>query len=183
MSLGTVLTTLLSAREGLGLHRPGAALLLTICWAAILLLSSPIVKATYKLLSWGEPPANRLSTIQREMGFGATLTFLSTVAAVITSLLALGRMRTPTLMFVLMLTSVVLLVVSPYLLTALRYLVRDESTFPGPSSIAEPRIAPHSLSPAQEAVSFVGAARVTTAEISLPVASVTEHTTNLLTEK
>src|SRR5262245_12597822 len=73
MSLGTVLTTLLSAREGLGLHRPGAALLLTICWAAILLLSSPIMKATSKLLSWGEPPADRLSTIKREMGFGATL--------------------------------------------------------------------------------------------------------------
>jgi hypothetical protein len=183
MSLGTLLAIFLSERSGLGLHRPGVALMLTICWAAILLLSSPIVKAVYKLLSWGEPSVSRLSTIQREMGFGATLTFLSTVAVAVISLLASGRMKTPSLVFALTLVSVVLLVISPYLLRAIRYLVMDESTVPGPGSITEGPTT-RSLPPVQEApLAFASATRVTTAEIGVPVPSVTEHTTTLLGEK
>ena len=184
MFLGTVLAILFSARPG-SLGREGGAVILTAFFAGILLFSSHIIKAIYKLLSWGEPPSDRLSTSRRELGFGATLMYLGTALSAIISFLVAGRMKTIALPVSLLVLFSVLLVISPYLLRALRYLIRDESNgstnliTAGGSLFAE-----RALPPAQEfPIASVESARVTTAEIGLPVASVTEQTTGLLSGK
>jgi hypothetical protein len=188
MFLGSLAAIFIAGRAGIG--REGGGVILTAVYAAILLLSSPIVKGFYKLLSWGEPPSERLSTIRREMGFGATLMFFSTLLSAILSLVTRGRMLTSTLSLAVLITFVVLLVISPYLLRALRDLVRDDSNMDLPA--ASPNVIPslgnaqyeHALPPPQESpISVIGSSRVTTAEIGVPVASVTENTTNLLGEK
>ena len=186
MFLASFSAILLAARLGLG--REGGGLLLTGFYAALLILSSPIVKGFHKLLSWGEPSPVGLFTIHREMGFGATLMFLGTLLSAWISLLKAGRMLTDTLSLSVLVTFVVLLIISPYLLRALRYLVRDDSatTLPtAPSVTTFGSVQPeHALPPPQQTpISVVGPTRVTTAEIGVPVGSVTEHTTNLLGDK
>ena len=183
MFLGTVLAIWFSDRGSLG--REGGAVILTAFFAGILLFSSHIIKAIYKLLSWGEPPSDRLSTSRRELGFGATLMYLGTALSAIISFLVAGRIKTTALPVSLLVLFSVLLVISPYLLRALRYLIRDESNgstnliTAGGSLFAE-----RALPPAQEfPIASVESARVTTAEIGLPVASVTEQTTGLLSGK
>lgn len=184
MFLAALLAMLISARSGIG--REGGGLILTSLYAAILLSSSHIIKAIYKLLSWGDPPADRLSTNRREMGFGTTLMFLGTVMSAILSFLVAGRMQTTVLPLGVLVTFVVLLVTSPYLLRALRYLIRDETTVPtGPNLIKENN-APfqRELPSAHEPpIGIINSPRVDTAEIRLSSASVTEHTTSLLSEK
>lgn len=176
MFLGSLLAILFSARSGGG--REGGALILTAFFGATLLFSSHIIKAVSRLLSWGEPAPDRLSTSRREMGFGATLMFLATGLSAIIAFLAAGRMKTTALPFGVLVSFAVLLVISPYLLRALRYLVRDETT----NLVEGHTVSDRALPAAQDFVSL-DAPRVTTAEIGLPVASVTEHTTGLLIEK
>jgi len=185
MFLGAMLATLLTGRN-FGLHRTGGGVILTLTYAAILFLSAPIMKAVYRLFSWGEPTWERLSTIQREMGFGATLMFLATLLSAIMSLLTTGRMKTTTFELAILVTFVLLLVIAPYLMQALRYLVRDESdvhrfpqSSPTPNVISETHH--RALPPPQDIpISVFGATHATTAEIVAPSASVTEHTTGLL---
>jgi len=186
MFLSALLALILSGR-GFGIHRTGGGLILTLFYAAILVLSSPISKAIYRLFSWGEPTADRLSVIRREVGFGATLMFLSTILSAVMSLLTAGRMRTTSFEVAILVAFVLLVVIAPYLMNALRYVVRDDGSLQkspsaAPSSISE---AHQQALPAiqQLPISVVGPTRVTTAEIVAPVASVTEHTTGLLREK
>src|SRR6185503_6484591 len=54
MFAGAMLATFLAGRSGLRLGREGGALILAISFASILLLSRPIMKTVYKLLSWDE---------------------------------------------------------------------------------------------------------------------------------
>jgi len=186
MFLGSLLAILINGRAG-GIGREGGGVIVTVFYAAILLLSAHIIKAVYKLLSWGDLSADRLTTGRREMGFGATLMFLSTILSAIISFLMAGRINTPTLPIALMVTFAVLLVISPYLLRALRYLIREESNVTtGPNFITSEGSLPYerALPSAQELpIAMVDSPRVTTAEIGLSVPSVTEHTTSLLSEK
>ncbi|HSE18166.1 MAG TPA: zinc ribbon domain-containing protein [Pyrinomonadaceae bacterium] len=185
MFAGAMLATLLAGSGGLGLGREGGALILAISFASILLLSRPIMKIVYKLLSWDELPADSFSQNQRGMLFGSILMFTSTIVLAINSLLMFGRMRTPQLVFALIGAFVLLLIVSKHLMRAVRYLVADDIVLPQ-ADAAHDVIAAGSapaLSAGQSVpVSLFAAQRVTTAEITAP-ASVTEQTTNLLENK
>lgn len=176
MFLGSLLAIWFSLRSGGA--REGGALILSAFFAATLLFSSHIIKAIYRLLSWGEPTPDRLSTSRREMGFGATLMLLATGLSAIIGFLTAGRMKTTALPFGVLVSFALLLVISPYLLRALRYLIRDETNVPT-NFLEGTSVSDRALPAAQEFVSL-DAPRVTTAEIGVPVASVTEHTTGLL---
>jgi hypothetical protein len=186
MFIGSMLAILLNGRSG-GFGREGGGIILTVFYAATLLLSSQTIKVIYKLLSWGDQTAERLSASQREMGFGATLMFLSTAVSAIISVLTKGRMNTDALPIAVLVTFAVLLAISPYLLRALRYLIRDESnvtTAPNVITSGSGASYERTLPSAQELpIAMIDPPRVTTAEIGLRVPSVTEHTTNLLSEK
>ena len=181
MFAGALLATLLAGSGGLGLGREGGALILAISFASILLLSRPIIKTIYKLLSWEEPPADSISLNQRGMLFGSILIFTSTIVMAISSLLMFGRMRTPQLLFALIGAFVLLLVIAKHLMRAVRYLVAGDVVPPQTATIAagsDPALSAGSNVP----VSLFTAQRVTTAEI-LSAPSVTEQTTNLLENK
>ena len=186
MFAGALLATLMAGFGGLG--REGGALILAISFAIIILLSRPLLKVIYNLLSWESLPAQSVSSNRRGMLFGSTLMFASTILLVVTSLLMFGRMRTQEFLMGLVVTFFLLLVVSKYLMRAIRYLVAGEMVLPqtgvahdqdavgsagSGSSIAAGQSVPVSLFTAQ---------RVNTAEM-LPPASVTEQTTNLLEKK
>ncbi|HYV12750.1 MAG TPA: zinc ribbon domain-containing protein [Pyrinomonadaceae bacterium] len=176
MFAGALLTTFLAGRSGLRLGREGGALILAISFASILLLSRPIMKTIYKLLSWEEQssPLN-----QRGMLFGSILMFTSTIVLTISSLLMFGRMSTPQLLLALAGAFVLLLALSKHLLRAARYLVADEVFLPQ-TEVAHEAAA---LTAGQNVpASLFTGQRVTTAEILSP-ASVTEQTTNLLENK
>ena len=188
MGAGASLAGILAGRGGLGLGREGGALILLAVFSALLLLSKPIIKLIYKLLSWEEPPANASSLNQRGLWFGSILMFSSTIFLVFSSLLMLGRMRTPEFFVGLMIAFVLLLFFSKYLMKALRYLVAGDTSFSekglahDPASLATDA-STHALNAGQDIpVSLFTANRVTTAEILSPP-SVTEQTTNLLENK
>ena len=114
--------------------------------------------------------------------------FASTILLVISSLLMFGRMRTPQLLFALAVTLVLLLVISKYLMRALRYLIAGDLILPQTDRAHDPAVVIAAgsgplLSAAQSMpASLFTARRVTTAEIASPP-SITEHTTNLLENK
>src|ERR1044072_2914539 len=87
MFAGAMLATFLAGSGGLHLGREGGALILAISFVSILLLSPPILKTIYRLLSWEEPPAHSFSLNQRGMLFGSILMFTSTIFLAISSLL------------------------------------------------------------------------------------------------
>lgn len=190
MFIGALLAGLLAGRGGY-LGREGGAIILVIAFSFIVLLSRPIMKFIYKLLSWEEPPAHSFSVSQRRMVFGSILMFISTILVAISSLLMLGRMRTPEFFLGLVIAFFVLLVISKYLTKALRYLVgsdadaavvsrRDEAH---DQSVVVAAASNPALTAGQDMpVSLFTAQRVTTAEILSP-ASITEQTTNLLENK
>ena len=187
MFAGSVVAALLAGRGG----REGGALILAVAFISILVLSRPIMKLIYKLLSWEEPPAHSFSVNQRRMVFGSILMFISTILLAISSLLMFGRMRTPEFLFGLLAAFTLLLILSKHLIRAIRYLVAadaDVSLISRTNVPAEPvSISDAASSPALTAaegvpVSSFTSQRVTTAEILAP-ASVTEHTTNLLENK
>jgi hypothetical protein len=176
MFAGSMLATLLAGSGGLGVGREGGALILAISFASILLLSRPIMKTIYKLLSWEEPAQSSLN--QRGILFGSIVMFTSTIVLAVSSLLLFGRMRTPQLLLALAGAFVVLLLLSKELMRAVRYLVAGEVTHDPTLSAAGPVLTAGQNVPA----SLFTAHRVTTAEILSP-ASVTEQTTNLLENK
>lgn len=184
MFAGAMLATLLAGRD---LGREGGALILALSFASLLLLSRPILKMIYKLLSWEEPPAHSISLNQRGMLFGSILMFATTIVLAISSLLMFGRTRTPQLLFGLIAAFVLLLVLSKHLMRAVRYLVAGDMV-PQTDVAHEPAaVTAAGPSPALTAgqnvpVSLFTAQRVTTAELASP-ASVTEQTTNLLENK
>jgi len=188
MGAGASLAGILAGRGGFGLGREGGAIILLAVFSALLLLAKPLIKLIYKLLSWEEPPANAISLNQRGLWFGSILMFASTVFLVFSSLLMLGRMRTPEFFVGLMIAFVLLLFFSKYLMKALRYLVAGDTSFSekdlahDPASIAADA-STHALTAGQDIpVSLFTSHRVTTAEILSPP-SVTEQTTNLLENK
>ena len=176
MFAGAMLATFLAGRSGLRLGREGGALILAISFASILLLSRPIMKTIYKLLSWDERSS---SLNQRGMLFGSIMMFISTIVLTISSLLMFGRMSTPQLLLALAGAFALLLVLSKHLMRAVRYLVADETILPQTEAVQEPA----ALTSRQNVpASLFTSQRVTTAEILSP-ASVTEQTTNLLENK
>jgi hypothetical protein len=176
MFAGALLATFLAGRSGLGVGREGGALILAISFASVLLLSRPIMKIIYRLLSWEEQSS---SLNQRGMLFGSILMFTSTIVLATSSLLMLGRMRTPQLLLALVGAFVLLLILSKHLMRAVRYLVADEVFLPQTEVVDETA----ALTAGQNVpASLFTAQRVTTAEILSP-ASVTEQTTNLLENK
>jgi len=188
INIGVILMfagALLAFLAGRALGREGGALILAISFASILLLSRPIMKLIYKLLSW-ELPVDSVSSNQRGMLFGSILTFTSTIVLAISSLLMFGRMRTPQFLFALVAAFVLLLVLSKHLMRAVRHLVAGDVVLPQTDLAHDPIIATGSgpaLTAGQNVpVSLFTAQRVTTAEITSP-ASVTEQTTNLLENK
>ena len=185
MFAGALLATLLAGAGGLGLGRAGGALVLAISFASLLLLSRPIMKLIYRLLSWEEPPAHSFSLSQRGMLFGSIIMFTSTILLAISSLLMFGRMRTPQLFLALVVAFGLLLSISKYLMRAVRYLVAGEVELPQTDVTRDPAAlagAGPALTAGQTVPASLFAQRVTTAEILSPT-SVTENTTNLLEDK
>jgi hypothetical protein len=188
MFSGALLATVLAGSGGLGLGREGGALILAISFASIILLSRPIRKIIYKLLSWEELPADCSSLSQRGLLFGSILMFTSTIVLAISSLLMFGRMRTPQLVFALIGAFVLLLFISKHLMRAVRYLVAGDEIFPqtdvahDPAAVSAAASGPALNGRQNVPVSLFTPQRVTTAEILSP-ASVTEQTTNLLENK
>ncbi len=178
MFAASVLATFLAGRGGLRLGREGGALILAISFASILLLSRPIMKTIYKLLSWDEQSS---SLNQRGMLFGSILMFISTIALTISSLLMFGRMGTPQLLLAMAGAFVLLLVISKHVMRAVRYLVASEAA-QDPEAMSTADSIPALAAGQNVPASLFTAHRVTTAEILSP-ASVTEQTTNLLENK
>lgn len=176
MFAGAMLASFLAWRGGVG--REGGALILAISFASILLLSRPILKVIYKLLSWEEPPAHAFSLNQRGIVFGSVLMFAGTIVLAISSLLMLGRMATPEFLFALVAAFVLLLIISKHLMRAVRYLVAVDADVALGDAVDNPALPPGQDVP----VPLFTSQRVTTAEILTP-ASVTEQTTNLLENK
>ena len=188
MFAAAMLAALLAGRGGIGFGREGGALILAISFASIVLLSRPILKIIYKLLSWEEPPANSFSLNHRGMVFGSILMFAATIFLAVSSLLMLGRMETPEFFFALIAAFVVLLITSKHLMRAIRYVVAVDADAAFVSvardavSLRDAACSP-ALTPGQDLpVSLFTSQRVTTAEILTPP-SVTEQTTNLLENK
>src|SRR5919205_3649702 len=181
INIGVILMfagSLLAFLGGRALGREGAALILAISFASILLLSRPILRVIYKLLSWEEPPAHSISLNQRGMLFGSVLVFTSTIVLTISSLLTFGRMRTPQLLFALMAAFVLFLITSKHLMRAVRYLVAGDVNLPH-TDLHDSSMAGSVLTASQNVpASLFTAQRVITAELTSPV-SVTEQTTNL----
>ena len=190
MFAGAVIAAYLAGRD-FSLGREGGAVILLASFSAILILSRPIMKLIYKILSWEEPPADLFSLSQRRMMFGSMLMFASTIILAISSLLMLGRMSTPEFFVGLLGAFALLLVFSKYIMRALRYLVAVDANTRvlsgtdathDPVSVAASAHGP-ALSARQEVpISLFTSPRVTTAEILSPP-SITENTTNLLEEK
>ena len=184
---GAMFAALLAGRDLMGLGREGGAVILFAVFSSLLLLSRPIIKLIYKLLSW-EQPADSVSSNQRGMLFGSILMFVSTIFLAVSSLLMLGRMRTPEFFVGLLISFVLLLVFSKYLLRALRYLVAGDTSLSGKELTLDPdSLVAAASSPALTAgqnlpVSLFTSQRINTAEMISP-SSVTEHTTNLLENK
>lgn len=188
MFAGSVLAALLAGRDGIGVGREGGAIILLSVFSSLMLLSRPIIKRIYKLLSWEELPAEAISLNQRGMSFGSILMFASTLLLAVTSLLTMGRMQTPEFFVGLLVTFVLLLVFSKYLMRAIRYLVSGDTSLSGKDLMTDPdsilAAAGNTALPAGQdvPVSLFTSQRKTTAEILSPP-SITEHTTNLLENK
>ena len=178
MFASAVLATFLAGRGGLRLGREGGALILAISFASLLLLSRPIMKVIYKLLSWEEPSS---SLNQRGMLFGSILMFISTIVLTISSLLMFGRMGTPQFVLAMAGAFALLLVLSKHVMRAVRYLVAGEAA-QDPATMSTADSIPALTAGQNVPASLFTAHRVTTAEILSP-ASVTEQTTNLLENK
>ena len=188
MFAGAMLAGILAGRGGFGLGREGGAVILLAVFSSLLLLSRPIIKLIYKLLSWEEPPANSVSLNQRGMSFGSILMFASTIFLAVSSLLMLGRMRTAEFFVALLVVFVLLLVFSKHLMRAVRYLVAGDIPLsgkdltPDSDSLVAAACSPALTVGQDMPVSLFTSPRVDTAEIISPP-SITEHTTNLLDSK
>jgi hypothetical protein len=184
MFAGAMFAALLAERD---FGREGGAVILFAVFSSLVLLSRPIIKLIYKLLSWEQPPVDAVSFNQRGMLFGSILMFASTIFLAVSSLLVLGRMSTPEFFVGLLVSFVLFLVFSKHLMRAVRYLVAG-GTFlsgkdlPDSDSLAAATSGPTLTAGQNVPVSLFTSQRVNTAEIVSPP-SITEHTTNLLEKK
>jgi hypothetical protein len=183
--VGAVFATLIAGWTT-GLGREVGALILTVFYLSIILLSGPIMKGILKLLSWEESPGANFAASRKGMGFGATVMFLGTIILSISSLLMFGRMRTTPFFIGLLLTFGLLLVLCRLLMRGLQYMVKDDSSVspqplgtPAQTAGLSPAFNEPALQSAPEPTSIFDSQRVTTAEMVSP-SSITEHTTNLL---
>jgi hypothetical protein len=185
MFAGVLLASWLAGSNGLGRGRGEGAVVLTIVYLAIIVLSQPITKAIRKLLSWQEGDNVRAS--QKGLGFGATLMFISTVIFALTSLLMNGRMKSTPLFLGIGLAFALFLLLGRHLMRGLKYLI-DDVTVAAPHSLKsgdqttrleQGSTVPGLLSEQRTPVPLFATPRITTAEIITPP-SITEHTTNLL---
>ena len=126
MFAGAVLASFVAGTTGLGLGRARGATVLWLFYLALVVLSGPITKGIFKLLSW-EEGAN-LSSSRKGMGFGATLMFVSTVVLAISSLLTYGRMKSTPLFIGVGLAFAVLLLIGRHLMRGTQYLLTGEAT-------------------------------------------------------
>jgi hypothetical protein len=188
MFAGALFAALLAGRDLMGIGREGGAVILFAVFSSLMLLSRPIIKLIYKLLSWEVPAADSVSLNQRGVLFGSILMFVSTIFLAVSSLLMLGRMRTAEFFVGLLVSFVLLLFFSKYLVRALRYLVAGDTSLSGkvltPDSNSIDAAASSPALPGVQSipVSLFTAQRVNTAEMISPP-SITEHTTNLLENK
>lgn len=185
MFAGAALAALMAGRD-VGLGREGGALILFAVFSSLMILARPIIKLVYKLLSWEVPTAETVSLNQRGMWFGSILMFTSTIFLAVSSLLTLGRMRTPEFFVGLLVTFGLLLAFCKYLMRAVRYLVSGDTSLsgkdlPDPDSILAAASGPATAGQDMP-ISLFTPQRKTTAEILSPP-SVTENTTNLLENK
>ena len=184
MFAGAIFAALLAGRD---FGREGGAVMLFAGFSALVLLSRPIIKLIYKLLSW-EMPAESVSFNQRGMLFGSILMFASTIFLAVSSLLMLGRMRTSEFFVGLLVSFVLLLFFSKHLMRAVRYLVAGDTSLSGknlatdPDSLVAATSGPSLTAGQSVPISLFTSQRVNTAEIVSPP-SITEHTTNLLEKK
>lgn len=184
MFAGAMFAALLAERN---FGREGGAVILFAVFSSLVLLSRPIIKLSDKLLSW-EQPADAVSFNQRGMLFGSILMFASTIFLAVSSLLMLGRMSTPEFFVGMLVSFVLLLVFSKYLMRAVRYLVAGDTSLSGkdlttdPDSLTSAASSPTLTAGQNIPVSLFTSQRVNTAEIVSPP-SITEHTTNLLEKK
>ena len=188
MFVGAMFAALLAGRDLIGLGREGGAVIVFAVFSSIMLLSRPIIKLIYKLLSWEVPVAESVSLNQRGMLFGSILMFASTIFLAVSSLLMLGRMRTPEFFVGLLVSFVLFLVFSKHLMRAVRYLVAGDTSLsgkdltPDPDSLVAAAGSPALTAGQNVPVSLFTSQRVNTAEIVSPP-SITEQTTNLLENK
>jgi hypothetical protein len=188
MFAAAVFASYFAGRMGPGGRTAGAAIL-GLLYLAIVVLSRPITKGIHKLLSW-EESGDKMSMSQRGVCFGSTLMFISTVVLAVSSLLTLGRMRTPPFFIGLLLAFTIFLLVGRHLIRGLQYLIQGDSKGSISQSPPADQTARHSTAfdgsslPAGQGtpVPLFSAHTVTTAEIVAP-SSITEHTTNLLENK
>lgn len=187
MFVGALIAAFLAGRD---FGREGGALILVASFSAILLLARPILKLIYKLLSWEQPP-DAFSVSQRRMIFGSILMFTSTILLAITSLLQLGRMRTPEFFVGLLVVFALILAFSKHIMRAIGYLVAGDANSQvlsgtdvtnDPASVGTAAGSPALSAGHEVPVSLFVSHRVKTAEILSPP-SITENTTNLLDEK
>ena len=184
MFAGVMLAALLAERD---FGREGGAIILFAVFSGLVLLSRPIIKLIYKLLSW-EMPDDSVSFHQRGMAFGSILMFASTIILAVSSLLMLGRMSTPEFFVGLLVSFALLLFVSKYLMRAVRYLVAGDISMSGkdltphPDSLVAAASNPALTAGQNIPVSLFTSQRVNTAEIVTPP-SITENTTSLLENK
>ena len=180
INIGVILMfagALFALLDGRAFGREGGALILALSFVSILLLSRPLMKLIYKLLSWDPSP----SFSQRGIVFGSLLMFTSTIVLAVSSLLMFGRMRTPQLLFGLITAFVLLVASSKHLMRAVRYLVAGD-VFSQTDTVIGAGAGPALTAGQNVPASLFTAQRVTTAEITSPV-SITEQTTNLLENK
>ncbi len=189
MLLGTLFT---SGVVALGdLDFPGAFLVLTASFIAILLTSRHLMRAIYRLVSAEEPLSGDTPAGRKGRSFGAFLMYVGTVLSVFAATMVPARWGTPSFFITVLTVFVLLLLFSTRLMRAVQDLVPGKEK---PSADLPPGVATAPLSRLGVAeqvalpsarytpVPSFGAQRVSTAEIVAPP-SVTERTTNLLGDK
>ena len=184
MFAGVLLASWFAGTNGLGRGRGEGAVVLTIFYLAIMVVSRPITRWILKLLSWQE--GGNVTASQKGFGFGATLMFLSTVMFALTSLVMNGRMKSTPLFIGIGLAFALFLLVGRHLMRGLKYLIDDVTVAPHSLKSGEQTTrlehgssAPALLNEQRTPVPLFATPRVTTAEIVAP-GSITERTTNLL---
>lgn len=168
MFAATIFAGFLTTWPGLLVSRATSAVIFTMLYLAILVLSNQITKVIHKLLSWEQLDAE-VASGQRGVCLGATFMFLATILLAVGSVFMFGRVKTTEFFVGLGFALPFCLLVSQYLTRGLRYLVQGESTVALPREASVP-------------VSLFETRKVQTAEIVTP-SSIKKHTTNLLENK
>jgi hypothetical protein len=196
MCLGALLTGAVVAIGNTGYIRlldfglAGGFLVLTLCFASLLLLSEPLTRLVHKLSSSEESPTRSAPSRRRETCFGATLMYVGTILSACSMAMVRGSLESSAFFITLMTIFVFLLLTSHRLMDGARSLLNEKENTPANATdlrhnahLLETAQAARTLPPAQGVpVSVLDAQRIQTAEMAQPL-SVTERTTSLLKNK